>query len=634
MGAIYLNDIRYGGLSGPPEGDQVYVDPKLNIGVKIAEITVNDTTDSLYAPGGVTDVEVDGTSVVSQQGIAEIDLSGKQDVLTAGTNISIDSTTNTISAIDTTYNVFTTGNNGLVPAPTSADSAKVLQGDGTWVEQTGGTDVEANPSSAATDTLNKIGIDGTVYGISGGGGSGNVDDVYVNGESVLDANHIAQIKSYKEVTQSQYDALPSSKTSDGILYAITDAGGGGGGSSSIVALTQTEYDNLPSSKYTDNVLYLIKHGEENVNIDIFNNASAITLLNINGINLVNSSINANYVGNLEAYEASAGYEGFNIALYNLTVGDSYTLNFDFQFTSAQFFVDNYRTGYMITNTAKYDYDNWTSWTEDNIDRDLILHNHSITFTATATTMYIAFNLCGCSDNVQNYFTITNLYCESNSVEPIYTNFTMKYNGIDGPNGSGGGGSYTDVIGTLTAGQTTLTLTDSAITTNSTLDFYTDTFGINPTDVTVTTGSVTLTFEAQANNIEVKVRITSDSSGGSSETINYSTTEQDTGLKWVDGKSIYQKTFYIASLSASGGTFINLTDSNVNVDKFISYEWNGTRNDDVQTMNDNMILDWGQGSSAFCDFVYENNDHIKVKYVSSYYSYTDVYITIRYTKSTV
>lgn len=71
---------------------------------------------------------------------------------------------------------------------------------------------------------------------------------------------------------------------------------------------------------------------------------------------------------------------------------------------------------------------------------------------------------------------------------------------------GGGGSWTDVTGTLTAGQTTLTLTNSAITTDSTLDFYTDTFGVNPTDVTVTTGSVTLTFEEQADDIEVKVRV--------------------------------------------------------------------------------------------------------------------------------
>lgn len=53
-----------------------------------------------------------------------------------------------------------------------------------------------------------------------------VEDVLVNGISVVDANNEAQIKSYKEVTQAEYDALPSSKISDGILYCIKDADGG------------------------------------------------------------------------------------------------------------------------------------------------------------------------------------------------------------------------------------------------------------------------------------------------------------------------------------------------------------------------------------------------------------------------
>lgn len=57
----------------------------------------------------------------------------------------------------------------------------------------------------------------------GGGGGGNVNDVLVNGVSVLDSNHDAQITSYKEVTQTQYDNLPSSKLTDGIAYFIKDA---------------------------------------------------------------------------------------------------------------------------------------------------------------------------------------------------------------------------------------------------------------------------------------------------------------------------------------------------------------------------------------------------------------------------
>lgn len=65
---------------------------------------------------------------------------------------------------------------------------------------------------------------------------------------------------------------------------------------------------------------------------------------------------------------------------------------------------------------------------------------------------------------------------------------------------------TELTGTLTAGQTTLSITDAAILTTSTIDIYTDVFGINPEDVQVTTGSITMTFPVQASNIGVKVVI--------------------------------------------------------------------------------------------------------------------------------
>ena len=68
------------------------------------------------------------------------------------------------------------------------------------------------------------------------------------------------------------------------------------------------------------------------------------------------------------------------------------------------------------------------------------------------------------------------------------------------------GGYTEVVGTLTAGQTSITLSDASILTTSTLDFYTDIFGVSPTSVTVATGSVTLAFEAQSADMSVKVRV--------------------------------------------------------------------------------------------------------------------------------
>ncbi len=65
---------------------------------------------------------------------------GKQNALTAGTNITISGST--ISATDTTYSAFTgadgtsAGTSGLVPAPAATDNTKFLRGDGTWATAT------------------------------------------------------------------------------------------------------------------------------------------------------------------------------------------------------------------------------------------------------------------------------------------------------------------------------------------------------------------------------------------------------------------------------------------------------------------------------------------------------------------
>ena len=60
--------------------------------------------------------------------------------------------------------------------------------------------------------------------------------------------------------------------------------------------------------------------------------------------------------------------------------------------------------------------------------------------------------------------------------------------------------------TLATGATSITLSDASITTTSTIDIYTDVFGIQPTNAVVATGSITLTFLAQASDITVKVRV--------------------------------------------------------------------------------------------------------------------------------
>jgi hypothetical protein len=64
----------------------------------------------------------------------------------------------------------------------------------------------------------------------------------------------------------------------------------------------------------------------------------------------------------------------------------------------------------------------------------------------------------------------------------------------------------EVTGKLLAGQTTISFLSASITTSSIIDIYTDVWGINPETVTVSTGSVSMTFEAQASDLWVKVRV--------------------------------------------------------------------------------------------------------------------------------
>ncbi len=68
------------------------------------------------------------------------------------------------------------------------------------------------------------------------------------------------------------------------------------------------------------------------------------------------------------------------------------------------------------------------------------------------------------------------------------------------------GEVVNLYATLTAGSTSITISNSAIKNNSTIDVYTDVFGINPTNIVVTDGQIVLSFNAQLSDIGVKVRV--------------------------------------------------------------------------------------------------------------------------------
>lgn len=547
---------------------------------------------------------------------------------------------------------------GLVPAPLIADRNKYLGGDGTWHTLTI-PEIEANPSESATETLEKVEIDGTVYEIGGESNLEDLEDVNIN--NVVDG----EILKYDATSQKWINGtggggaseivtnimsdhsrwatkVNTSQTAgwnlgtDLLGFSCSDSSDVGAQAVYMNAIPETvkmirfkidartnyrpsasvdydicigiksTYDNTNFSYPSDTTwitkktysteqgyfegeldivatapfyLYVLGHSwnldiqelklieyaggggsDEPQKIDMFGGASTITPTASNGITISTSSV-SNMVGAISGSEWSNGYEGFNIQIKNLSIGKNYILKFDWKFTNTAYFVGQYVVGYKLFTTNKSNYDDWGAW-DENLDRDDLIHSHELSFQATTTTMYLCFNLCGCSDDQVNYWDISNLYL------------------LELPSGN---------VEANPSGTATEILTK----------------------------------------LKVDNVIYSIPSGGSS--IDYSTLEQDTGMKWVDGKEIYQKTYYIASVS-TGGNFYNLSNSQDNVDSFVSYEWMATRSDGKHIMNNSFMPDWLGGSTGISEWDYDIN-HIRVKISAEYYSLSDVYITVRYTKRT-
>ena len=71
----------------------------------------------------------------------------------------------------------------------------------------------------------------------------------------------------------------------------------------------------------------------------------------------------------------------------------------------------------------------------------------------------------------------------------------------------GSAEWTDVVGTLEAGQTQIVLTSSKINSNSVVNPYASKVGVKASDMVIANGSVTLTFPVQTEDLDVMVRVT-------------------------------------------------------------------------------------------------------------------------------
>ena len=113
-----------------------------------------------------------------------------------------------------------------------------------------------------------------------------------------------------KLTQTEYDALPESKYSDGILYAITDGEGSSGGTSKPVELTKAQYEALGESTKTDGILYAITDGDElsakNLEYD-----GSVTGLG-NNVQDAIDGLNSNLTSKMLTYNPETDWFGFYV----------------------------------------------------------------------------------------------------------------------------------------------------------------------------------------------------------------------------------------------------------------------------------------------------------------------------------
>lgn len=148
--------------------------------------------------------------------------------------------------------------------------------------------------------------------------------------------------------------------------------------------------------------------------------------------------------------------------------------------------------------------------------------------------------------------------------------------------------------------------------------------LTPTQIRTLQGSNTITTDADTLSVEY---ITQDyqplvdliEEGGGSSTHTYSTDEQVVGT-WIDGSVVYEKTLYYETLSQYTSDWTTL-ESNTNIDTIIN-------------MNYNLIAYNGQRQSSLMHFAVQMNG-TDLRYYSTLGSgtATNVYITLRYTKTT-
>lgn len=106
---------------------------------------------------------------------------------------------------------------------------------------------------------------------------------------------------------------------------------------------------------------------------------------------------------------------------------------------------------------------------------------------------------------------------------------------------------------------------------------------------------------------------------------YSTEEQDTGKKWINGKAIYQKTFIMGGLGRA--TTIIKPHNISNLDLVIRIQGIAKENSIGATIN----LPHAADQQPYTVTVYADNTNVNIQTYADQSGYAQSYVTLWYTK---
>ena len=365
-----------------------------------------------------------------------------------------DGDTSTVSIPDTTYSVFTTSTDGLVPAPSGAGEGNMfLRGDQTWQP------ISIDPYQGATSTDD--GVDGLVpHAVAG------EQDYYLKGDGTWGTVFSAGVNGL----------VPAPSLSDAGKSLKVDSNGNGIWDDCITDTTGTAND-------TTHSLYLV--GSTNQSTTNVTNTNQYVF--IQGNRLYQSD------GGATPTAVAVVDESSSQALTNKTY-EGYTLGDACEGTIATTVAQNSN---IPTNSAVIAYvGNRVGQLQQILDIKLDSEAVAPIYDNTATYVAGTYAMYDDGNGARLY--------RCNTTISIAEDFDpTKWDALDIMSCIG-----FELIDTLAAGNTTLTLTDSRITTDSMIDYYTDVYGVNPTSVAVTAGQIVLTFAAQATALNVKVVVKS------------------------------------------------------------------------------------------------------------------------------